>query len=230
MGTPSALRAMNDQPTPPHVAGHQAAQGPLPQGLGAQASEQVRALIEAAERTAAAIIKDAEAQAQTYLEEARAHTDRAVAQRSQQMSALTGDLIERTEAVKRQSNELLQVLDETRRRLDDGSKPAAAPVQATPAEQEKEARPWGAEQPVQPRPAEQPRPAAEDAPLQRLKAAEAQLGKESPGNGPSDGARLLTTQMAVAGSSRAEIESRLQNEFGISDTGPMLDAILGREE
>jgi hypothetical protein len=35
--------------------------------------------------------------------------------------------------------------------------------------------------------------------------------------------------MAVAGSSRTEIESRLQNEFGIQDAGPMLDAILGSD-
>jgi hypothetical protein len=36
--------------------------------------------------------------------------------------------------------------------------------------------------------------------------------------------------MAVAGSSRPEIESRLRSEFGIDDAGPMLDAILGRED
>jgi hypothetical protein len=33
--------------------------------------------------------------------------------------------------------------------------------------------------------------------------------------------------MAVAGNSREEIEGRLQHEFGIRETGPMLDAILG---
>jgi hypothetical protein len=55
------------------------------------------------------------------------------------------------------------------------------------------------------------------------------VGARLAGTPPSDGARLLATQMAVAGSSRTEIESRLQNEFGIHDAGPMLDAILGRE-
>lgn len=44
---------------------------------------------------------------------------------------------------------------------------------------------------------------------------------------PSEGARLLATQMAVAGSTRAEIEGRLQHEFDIRDTAPILDAILG---
>ena len=47
---------------------------------------------------------------------------------------------------------------------------------------------------------------------------------------PADSARLLTTQMAVAGSSRAEIESRLRIDFGIQDPAPLLDAILGQEE
>jgi hypothetical protein len=35
--------------------------------------------------------------------------------------------------------------------------------------------------------------------------------------------------MAVAGSSREEIASRLENEFGIADSGAMLDGILGPE-
>ncbi len=44
------------------------------------------------------------------------------------------------------------------------------------------------------------------------------------------GARLLATQMAVSGSSRAEIEQRLRNGFEIEDTSEILDAILGPEE
>jgi hypothetical protein len=35
--------------------------------------------------------------------------------------------------------------------------------------------------------------------------------------------------MAVAGSSRDEIESRLRNEFGIKEAASMLDNILGPE-
>jgi hypothetical protein len=44
------------------------------------------------------------------------------------------------------------------------------------------------------------------------------------------GARLLATQMAVSGSSRAEIEQRLKSGFEIEDTSEILDAILGPEE
>jgi hypothetical protein len=46
----------------------------------------------------------------------------------------------------------------------------------------------------------------------------------------SAGARLLATQMAVSGSSRAEIEQRLRGSFEIEDTSEILDAILGPEE
>jgi len=46
----------------------------------------------------------------------------------------------------------------------------------------------------------------------------------------SAGARLLATQMAVSGSSRAEIEQRLRDGFDIEDTSEILDAILGPEE
>jgi hypothetical protein len=41
----------------------------------------------------------------------------------------------------------------------------------------------------------------------------------------SDGARLLATQMAVAGSSRDEIAYRLHEEFGIQDATAILDEI-----
>lgn len=46
----------------------------------------------------------------------------------------------------------------------------------------------------------------------------------------SGGARLLATQMAVSGSSREEIETRLRSGFEIEDTNEILDAILGPEE
>jgi hypothetical protein len=46
----------------------------------------------------------------------------------------------------------------------------------------------------------------------------------------SGGARLLATQMAVSGASRAEIETRLRSGFEIDDTNEILDAILGPED
>ena len=43
-------------------------------------------------------------------------------------------------------------------------------------------------------------------------------------------ARVAATQMAVLGVAREEMGSRLQTEFGIEDTAPILDAILGPED
>jgi hypothetical protein len=48
--------------------------------------------------------------------------------------------------------------------------------------------------------------------------------------GTPAGARLLATQMAVSGSSREEIESRLRSGFAIADTRSIVDAILGPEQ
>lgn len=52
----------------------------------------------------------------------------------------------------------------------------------------------------------------------------------APRRSGSSGARLLATQMAVSGSSREEIDTRLRSEFEIEDTGEILDAILGPED
>ena len=46
-----------------------------------------------------------------------------------------------------------------------------------------------------------------------------------PDSGVSEGARLLATQMAVAGSTRDEIAWRLREEFGIQDATAILDEI-----
>jgi hypothetical protein len=90
--------------------------------------------------------------------------------------------------------------------------PAAAEPSAPPAPQAPQAPP-----PEQAPPAQQstppPAPPADE------------QGGAAPS--PSDGARLLAAQMAVAGSSREEIESRLRDEFGIEDAAPILDGILG---
>ena len=43
----------------------------------------------------------------------------------------------------------------------------------------------------------------------------------------SEGVRLIATQMAIAGSSRSEIERRMRTEFGINDAAGALDEIFG---
>lgn len=49
----------------------------------------------------------------------------------------------------------------------------------------------------------------------------------SASGGTSEGVRLIATQMAIAGSSRAEIEHRLRIQFGVVDASQALDDIFG---
>ena len=132
------------------------------------------------------------------------------------MSTLADALIERAEAVKQQSDQLLRALDQAKAEVEDrlGPEPGTGPVARASTGKIEE-------------PTEETVESTAGAPIHHLKPVQ-----HSPfvAGTPSDGARLLATQMAVAGSSRPEIESRLQNEFGIQDAGPMLDAILGRED
>jgi len=43
----------------------------------------------------------------------------------------------------------------------------------------------------------------------------------------SEGIRLIATQMAIAGSTRAEIQDHLRERFGVNDAKPVLDEIFG---
>lgn len=63
-----------------------------------------------------------------------------------------------------------------------------------------------------------------------LDVGEAAAGEESEhhadGDGISEGARLLTMQMAMAGSSRDEIKARLRDEFKVQNADGVLDEVL----
>jgi hypothetical protein len=125
--------------------------------------------------------------------------------------------------------------------------PAAASAQAAPVEPPAPPPPVAPPEPAAPPEPVAPPPAAAEVPppAPRLSAVAPPVGApveqppvaaappaptpavEDPGH--SAGARLLATQMAVSGSSRAEIETRLRSGFDIENTAPILDAILGPE-
>lgn len=172
-----------------------------PQPLATSTAERIGAIVEAAERAAVAVIDDAERQAQRHLEEAQAEADRLVADRLAALSGLTDSLVAQAESVKGEFDRLLARLEDAKRQLLDGELDES---EADPA----------------------PVPARGG----HLSAvAAAGDGSPEPGEGTPAGARLLATQMAVSGSSRAEIEARLRNGFDLDDTEAILDAILGPE-
>lgn len=171
-------------------------------------AERVTSIIEAAERAAAALIDSADANAKRYLEEAEAEADRVVAARLEGLLDATDSLVDQAEAIRAESERLLETLRRTGARVQsDGDGPVAAEESASLRGKHLSAVPSG------------PEPAAD--PLRSV-APEEPRGPEN-----AAGARLLATQMAVSGSSRREIEARLRSGFEIEDTGAILDAILG---
>lgn len=250
---PIASSSMNDQPTPQGSEGQPPSGGPPPlRESVSSAGERIQVIIEAAEKAAAGIIEDADAQARRYIDTSRQRADVLADERVRVMSDLTDTLIRQAEMVRRQSDELLAALDSARGELASRigqelssatAAPAGEPPAATQAQPPAQAprvphlQPVESERPdlqavepaaVAPTPQEQPPESPSPAPQDTAPAPPPPpSGAQSAATIPSDGARLLAAQMAVAGSSREEIETRLRDEFGIQDAGPILDGILG---
>src|SRR2546423_1862863 len=251
---------MNEQSTPQGGEGQQPSAGlpPLRESVGS-AGERIQVIIEAAEKAAAGIIEDADAQARRYIDASRQRADVLADERVRVMSDLTDTLVRQAELVRRQSDDLLATLDSARgelanrigQELSGGTSPLAqAPgtpeepptqehagpqqsprvphlqpveserpdlqaVQSPPKPEQQQSGGPPSEVPPAATPPQSSGPAAPPPPTAPASG--------PPGGAPSDGARLLAAQMAVAGSSRQEIEARLRDEFGIQDAGPILD-------
>jgi hypothetical protein len=202
----------NEPTTPDHPEEGRAEVAPVPPPVSS-AAERIQVIVEAAERAAAGVIEDAEVQAQRYLEDARRRADSIAEERAGELAEITGALVSQAQELKRQSEGLMAALDRAKERIEEqvvgelGQEAPPHDVLHGPPDDAREAPE-----------AEPPREPAHLRPVE----ADATGGDSFPA-----GARLLATQMAVAGSSRGEIEARLRTEFGIEDAGPMLDAILG---
>jgi hypothetical protein len=229
---------MDDQPMRPGAEGDQPPELPSPtRESAASAGERIQVIIEAAEKAAAGIIEDADAQARRYIEASHRRADVLADERVRAMSDLTDTLIRQAELVRRQSDELLAALDAARSELAGRIGQELSVGGTAPANEQAAMR---MDQPVPPAPG--PRvPHLQPVDTGRPDLHEVQPQAESeprrePQPPPSSGApgatqlneaRLLAAQMAVAGSSREEIEGRLSDDFGIQDAGPVLDGILG---
>jgi vacuolar-type H+-ATPase subunit H len=188
---------------------------PEPRPLERRTAERLNAIVEAAERAAAAVIDEAEAEARRYLAEAKAEADRLLAARLGSVGELTDSLLARAEEIRRHSEALVAALEEARERLATEASPVAPAPRRSGRSHLSAVAPvaeprLGEEAPVRPQPVDR---------------AETDGRPRTPA-----GARLLATQMAVSGSSREEIELRLRNGFEIEDAGAILDAILGPED
>jgi cell division septum initiation protein DivIVA len=178
--------------------------------LRAETAERLEAIVEAAERAAESVIDDAEEQARRYLAQAKAEADRVAGGRLSDLSGLIDALLAQAASLRREAERLQASLEAARAELSaEDSPPAGEPERAQ--------EPLEAEQPLRRPP--------------RLRAVAGERASEPDADRADPaGARLLATQMAVSGSSRQEIETRLRNGFQIEDTSAILDAILGPED
>ena len=167
--------------------------------LADTASDRVRAIIEAAESSAAAIRAEAEGEAERI--RARAEEGASVLRNEVRgdVQALVGSI---REAVDRLRTDLTRL----EQRLGEGDPPPPAAV------------PPAAEGPTGPPPEEDP-----DIAL----AQDAAIGPEEVEGLPADneGARLVALNMALDGAPRDEVSRHLQAHYGVSDSADLLDEV-----
>jgi len=172
------------------------------QRLKADTTQRLQEIVEAAERAAAGVIDDAEAQAQRYLAEARREADRLAEGQATELSDLIDSLLSQAISLRREAERLQATLEGARGRVDSEEGPEQGPRMGSgPAAPRLRAVDGGGD--------------AVESEAKRADAA---------------GARLLATQLAVSGSSREEIAARLRSGFQIEDPEAILDAILGPED
>ncbi len=156
-------------------------------------------------------------------------------------AALMSALAERTLQLKSDADELARLLEraaaqiesvapQTERPQSPASKTSPAPQeQKTPTKQQQQTptsqeskTPKDSQTPKQPAASERPTPAEKDA-APSSPNVPSRLGRK---RNVSEGIRLLTMQMAVAGSSREEIRHRLRKEFKVEHADQVLDEVL----
>jgi hypothetical protein len=204
---------------------------------------QIRELDEAAERAAARIREAAQ-----NLREGDVAAGSAT--RADLLAGLASALVERTEEIRSDCGRLSALMDRTANLIAERDsrssgepvvaatpEPAYVPIESAPAPP-----PSVEPTPAAPTAAEIPDPLPEDPVLAEASQPEPPSTIESasrprwlsrrnetaptPG-GTSEGVRLIATQMAIAGSSRTEIERRLRIQFGVRDADQALDDIFG---
>jgi vacuolar-type H+-ATPase subunit H len=190
-------------------------------------------IVAAAERAAKQVIDEAEEAARSRLTDASEEADRIVAERLAGLAELTDEINAQAEALKQQATALQRALAQAKAGLGEAGPAEPASLlgrRASDIEPEAAFDPGqnGAHKPFGPA-LSIVGSHVEEEPKGERRGDAPEAGGEPTGNGTPAGARLLATQMAVSGSSRAEIEARLRNGFAISDTRAILDAILGPE-
>jgi DivIVA domain-containing protein len=220
--------------------------------LASSASEQVRAIVEAAETSAADIQRDAERDAREIRDEANSEAQATREQATEEareyvgkVSEATNSMLQRVDAMESElgalvdslrtgSNRLnadLQLLESNLSEVSDVVKPRLR------FEPEPEPEPEQAAEP-EPEPAPEPEPEQPDASSAAAEEAaaadpeKAKSGESQPADGGDDaeGARLIALNMALNGTPRDETARYLSENFQLSDRDALLDEVYASVE
>jgi hypothetical protein len=203
--------------------------GPAGGRLSADLAAHVEAIVRAAEREARAAEqaiaehrRSAEEEAQRYLAAARLQVDAETAARAARIETLSA-------AARRLADELTDAVAALTRELHADDRDAAARLPQPPWPVAPEPHEAPAAEPSPPL-AEPPAPPAPPPPEPSWSRVEPEPLVDASENGeppvPS-AARLVAIEMAVGGSSRAEVEQHLRDQLGVGEPQALLDDVFG---
>lgn len=173
----------------------------------AAAGDRIQLIVEGANRVAAEVREEAETQARRYVEEARRRAEDLTSERIRFIAETSNSLLEQGRMVKAQSDELVEALHQAALQINAAASELASPQAPAPM-------------PAKPDQSE----ISGASPVAEWEPAETQAEPEPPADSAaSEDPRLLATKMAVAGSSRRQVEARLR-EIGVEDPVGLVDA------
>jgi DivIVA domain-containing protein len=188
------------------------APAPPPPGLAAGASDHVRAILEAAEASAAELRAEAGAEARGHVERVEGAANEMVTRLGQ----LQGELDRLLGALKASASVLSEGLLDMRARVEEMGGTTEVPEVPTAGPSGPEA---GAE--AEPPAAEEPEPVDEAAADEPAPAPTERSTDE-------EGARLAALDLALGGTPREEAERYLAEHFDLADPGALLDDVYAR--
>jgi hypothetical protein len=178
------------------------------QSAAASAAEKVRAILEAAEQSAAALRAEAAEEIDEQLEHAHAVAAR-LSERAEQIERSLENL---ADSVREEVSALKADLEELRA-VGEGVGERRVPAERPP------------QPPTEPRP--EPRPAPPTEPAEPEPAAEEPVSPLPAGDG-HEGARVIALNMALSGSPRDETARYLSENFELDDPEALLDEVYAR--
>jgi DivIVA domain-containing protein len=211
--------------------------------LASSASDQVRAIVEAAENSAADIQRDAETEAHEIRDEANNEAQATREQATEQAREYVGKVSESTDTMLKRLDSMENELGSLVESLRTGGNRLSADLKLlegnlTEVTGAIAPRPQFEPEAAEPEPAApEPEPAASDLELEMAVEASdhdaAVANGETPsadGGDDAEGARLIALNMALNGTPREETAKYLSENFSLSDAGGLLDEVYASVE